>query len=175
MTDQHPLEQLLRDAKQREDALAAAAMAQLRAADHLQEQVRSEWLRTKGELNSEIALANAVLENHDLSERYTLRDVPDAGTGNVARCNLGLAYPSKPARAEYDVVVEAGDGRINLHHRATGQRHQQLTVITATAADWRTTLVGLYEDHLKKGREPKSAAQAETVVVPAAAVGRRSR
>jgi hypothetical protein len=40
-----------------------------------------------------------------------------------------------------------------LLHRATGQRHQKLTVFTVTSENWQTTLVGLYEDHLKKGRE----------------------
>ena len=47
----------------------------------------------------------------------------------------------------------ATDGRMILLHRTTGQRHQKLTVFTVTSENWETALVGLYEDHLKKGRE----------------------
>src|SRR5712671_5334251 len=105
MADEHPLEQLLRDAKGREDAKAAALVAQERTAIDLQEKISSEWMRTKNDLIAEIGRANAILEKHNLSERYTLRDLADPAAGNIARCNLSLAYPSKPARAEYDVAV----------------------------------------------------------------------
>ena len=175
MADEHPLEQLLRDAKKRDDAKAADLLAERRKATDLQEKVGLEWLRAKSELVDEIGRANAILEKHDLSERYTLRDLPEPGTGNVARCNLSLAYPSKPARAEYDVAVVAADGRINLHHRATGQRHQQLTVFAVSRRNWEAILIRLYEDHLKKGREPHSAAQEPATDDSAPAAVRKSR
>jgi len=47
----------------------------------------------------------------------------------------------------------ATDGRMILLHRTTGQRHQKLTVFTVTSENWETALVGLYQDHLKKGPE----------------------
>ncbi len=81
----------------------------------------------------EIERANAVLATHALRERYVFRELPDSGPGNISRGNLALGYapPSKLARAEYDLTVIASDGRITLLHRASGQRHQNLTVFTA--------------------------------------------
>jgi hypothetical protein len=174
MADEHPLEKLLRDAKERDDAKAADLAVEQRKAYELQEKVRLEWERTKGELVDEIGCANAILERHSLFERYTLRDIAEPGTGNVARYNLSLAYPSKPARAEYDVAVVAADGRIDLLHRATGQRHQKLTVFTASRKSWESTLIALYEDHLKKGRE-QPGQEPRTGVDPAARLPRKSR
>jgi hypothetical protein len=174
MPDEHPLEQLLRDVKKLDDAKADALIVQQRAALDLQKRVGLEWVRAKAELVDEIDRANAILEKHGFPERYTLRDVSDQGAGNIARCNLSLGYPSKAARAEYDVGVAAADGRINLHHRATGQRHQKLTVFTASGKNWETCLIGLFEDHLKKGREPSSAVQDAPTVSPAPAA-RKSR
>jgi hypothetical protein len=176
MADEHPLEKLLRDAKKRDDAKAADLVVERRKTLELQEKIRLEWERTKGELVDEIVCANAILERQNRSERYTLRDIAEPGTGNVARCNLSLAYPSKPARAEYDVAVVAADGRIDLHHRATGQRHQKLTVFTASRKSWESSLIGLYEDHLKKGREQNSTGQeSRTGVDPTAGAARKSR
>jgi len=109
MADEHPLEQLLRDAKERDDVKAAALIAEQRKAFDLQEQVRSQWVRTKAGLLEEIGRANAVLEKHNLPERFALRDLPEAGAGNIARCNLALAYPSKSARAEYDLRTSLGE------------------------------------------------------------------
>jgi hypothetical protein len=176
MADEHPLEKLLRDAKERDDARAADLVAERRKAHEFQEKVRLEWERTKGELVDEIGCVNAILERHNLLERYTLRDIAEPGTGNVARCNLSLAYPSKPARAEYDVVVVAADGRIDLYHRATGQRHQKLTVFTASRRSWESSVIALYEDHLKKGREQNSTGQEpRTGVDPTDRAARKSR
>jgi hypothetical protein len=154
MVDEHPLEQLLRDAKAEDDLKASAQVAEQRKAHDLQDRVRSQWLRTRSELTEEIERANAVLEKHNLRERYAFREVPEAGSGNVARGNLTLAYAAKPQRAEYDMTVLAADGSLILLHRTTGQRHQKLTVFTATRKSWETVLIGLYRDHLKKGREP---------------------
>ena len=167
MADEHPLERLLREAKEKDDLKAAALVAEQRKALDLQDKVRLQWVRTKAELVEEIGRANAVLEKHGLPERFTLRDLPEAGTGNIARCNLALAYPSKSARAEYDLTVLASDGRMILLHRATGQRHQKLTVFTASGKDWETTLTGLFADHLKKGRD---ASQPSTELAPAHSV-----
>jgi hypothetical protein len=52
-----------------------------------------------------------------------------------------------------------------LLHRATGQRHQKLTVFTASGKDWETTLTGLFADHLKKGRDT-SQTSAEPAPTP---------
>lgn len=133
---------------------AGRAVAEQRKAHDLQDRVRSQWPRTRGELIEEIERANAVLEKHNLRERCAFREVPEAGSGNVARGNLTLAYATKPQRAEYDMTVLAADGSVILLHRTTGQRHQKLTVFTATRKSWETVLIGLYKDHLKKGREP---------------------
>ena len=154
MDDEHPLERLLREAKKKEDLKAAAAVAEQRKASDLRDKVRLQWEQTKAGLIEEIARANAILHRHDLSEHYTLRDLSESGTDNIARCNLALAYPSKCPRSEYDLTVLAADGQIILLHRATGQRHQKLTVFTATRRNWESILIGLYEDHLKKGRDP---------------------
>jgi hypothetical protein len=179
MADEHPLEQLLRDAKERDDVKAAALIAEQRQAFDLQEQVRSQWVRTKAGLLEEIGRANAVLEKHNLPERFALRDLPEAGAGNIARCNLALAYPSKSARAEYDLTVLASDGRMILLHRATGQRHQKLTVFTASGKGWETTLTGLFADHLKKGRDtsqpsPEPAPTSTPSVDPEPVAARKS-
>src|ERR1700694_4366708 len=153
MADEHPLEQLLRDAKEKDNLKAAAVVAEQRKALDLEDKVRLQWVRTKAELDEEIERANAVLEKHNLPERYTFRELSQSGTDNIAHCNLALAYPSKSPRAEYDLTVLAADGRMILLHRATGQRHQKLTVFTASNRDWETTLTGLFADHLKKGRD----------------------
>jgi len=179
MADEHPLEQLLRDAKERDDVKAAALIAEQRQAFDLQEQVRSQWVRTKTGLLEEIGRANAVLERHSLPERFALRDLPEAGAGNIARCNLALAYSSKSALAEYDLTVMASDGRMILLHRATGQRHQKLTVFTASGKGWETTLTGLFADHLKKGRDtsqpsPEPAPTSTPSVDPEPVAARKS-
>ena len=153
MADEHPLEQLLRDAKEKDDLNAAVLVAEQRKTLDVQDQLRLKWLQSRASLVEEIVRANAVLEKHNLRERYALRELPESGAGNIARGNLTLAYPSKSPRAEYDLTVVAADGRIILLHRATGQRHQKLTVFTAAAKNWETVLIGLYQDHLKKGRE----------------------
>jgi hypothetical protein len=176
MADEHPLERLLRDAKEKDDVKAAAMIAEQRKALDLQEQARSQWVRTKAVLLEEIGRANAVLEKHSLPERFMLRDLPEAGTGNIARCNLALAYPAKSARAEYDLTVLAADGRMILLHRATGQRHQKLTVFTASAKDWETTLTGLFADHLKKGRDTSQhSPEPATSVDPEPLAARKSQ
>ena len=156
MSDEHPLEQLLRDAKDKDDLNAAAQGAELRKTFELQERVQARWVQSKASLIDEIERANAVLAKHALRERYAFRELPDSGPGNISRGNLALGYapPSKSPRAEYDVTVIAGDGRIILLHRASGQRHQNLTVFTALGKNWEAILTGLYRDHLKKGREP---------------------
>jgi hypothetical protein len=154
MDDEHPLERLLREAKKKDDLKAAAAVAEQRKASDLRDKVRLQWEQTKAGLIEEITRANAILQRHDRSERYTLRDLSESGTDNIARCNLALAYPSKSPRSEYDLTVLAADGQIILLHRATGQRHQKLTVFAATRRNWESILIGLYEDHLKKGRDP---------------------
>jgi hypothetical protein len=174
MADEHPLEKLLRETKERDDAKAADLAVERRNAYELQEKIRVEWERSKGELVDEISCANAILEKHNLSERYTLRDIPEPGTGNLARCNLSLTYPSKAPRAEYDVAVVVADGRIDLLHRATGQRHQKLTVFTASRKSWESALIALYEDHLKKGRE-QPGQESRAGVDPAAGVTRKPR
>jgi hypothetical protein len=153
MADEHPLERLLRDAKQKDEVKAAALLEEQRKALALQDKVRQQWQLTKAKLLQEIERANEILEKHGLLERFACRELPEAGSGNVARCNLALAYSSKSTRAEYDITVLAADGRMILLHRATGQRHQKLTVFTASRENWETTLTGLYEDHLKKGRD----------------------
>ena len=157
MADEHPLERLLRDVKEKDDLKAAVLVAEQRKALDLQDKVRLQWVRTRAALVEEIGRANAVLEKHSLPERFTFRELPEAGAGNIARCNLALAYPSKSPRAEYDLTVLAADGRMILLHRATAQRHQKLTVFTASRENWETTLTGLYEDHLKKGRDANLA------------------
>lgn len=156
MADEHPLEQLLRDAKDKDDLNAAALDAEQRKTSELQGAVQAQWVQTKADLVDEIERANAVLAKHNLRERYTFRELPDSGPGNLSRGNLGLGYapPSKSPRAEYDITVIAADGRIVLLHRASGQRHQNLTVFTALGKNWESILFNLYRDHLKKGREP---------------------
>lgn len=156
MSEQHPLEQLLRDAKDKDDLNAAALDAEQRKASDLAEKVQLQWVQTKASLIDEIERANAVLAKHALRERYAFRELPDAGPDNISRGNLTLGYapPSKSPRAEYDLTVIASDGRITLLHRASGQRHQNLTIFTALGKNWETILIGLYRDHLKKGREP---------------------
>jgi hypothetical protein len=166
MDDEHPLEQLLREAKRMDDLKAAAAAAEQRKASDLRDKVSLQWEQTKAGLIEEIARANAVLERHGLAEHYILRDLSESGTDHIARCNLALAYPSKSPRSEYDLSVLAADGQILLLHRATGQRHQKLTVFTATKRHWENILIGLYEDHLKKGRD------AVANIEPAASVAR---
>src|SRR4029079_19443295 len=153
MADEHPLERLLRDAKEKDDLKSAVLVAERRKAFDLQEKVRLQWARTKALLMVEIARANEVLDRHSLPERFTYRELPEPGAGNIARCNLGLAYPAKSPRAEYDLTVLSADGRMILLHRATAQRHQKLTVFTASRESWETTFIGLYEDHLKNGRD----------------------
>jgi hypothetical protein len=153
MTQEHPLERLLRETREKDDLAAAARAEEQRKALALQEQVSQRWARTKTELLREIDRANSILEKYGLRERFGYREQTEPGPGHVARCNLTLAYPSKAARAEYDISVLAADGRMILLHRTTGQRHQKLTVFTVTSENWETALVGLYEDHLKKGRE----------------------
>jgi hypothetical protein len=153
MAEEHPLEQLLRDRRQKDDAKAAALAAEQREALDLQDKVRLQWVRTKAGLSEEIERANAILEKHNLPERYALRELSETGSANIARCSLALAYPSKSPRSEYELTVLGADGRIILLHRATGQKHQKLTVFTAAKKNWETILTGLYEDHLKKRRD----------------------
>jgi hypothetical protein len=116
MAHEHPLEQLLRVAKEKEDIKAAALIAEQREASDLQDKVRLQWGLTKAGLGEEIERANAVLEKHNLPERYVLRDIPEMGSANIARCNLALAYSSKSSRPEYDLTVLGADGRIILLH-----------------------------------------------------------
>jgi hypothetical protein len=157
------------------DARAAALVAEQRQALDLQDKVRSQWDRTKAGLGEEIERANAILEKHNLPERYALRELSETGSANIARCNLALAYPSKSPRPEYDLTVLGADGRIVLLHRATGQRHLKLTVFTASKKDWETILTGLYEDHLKKGRDlSQSSAEPTTNVALAPVPPRKS-
>jgi len=174
MTHEHPLERLLRDAKQQDDLKAAALVAEKRRALAFQQKVEEQWLRAGAELSEEIGRANGILERHGLLERFAYRELAEPGSGNVARCNLSLAYPSKSARAEYDITVLAGDGRVILLHRATGQRHQKLTVFTASRDNWEAILTGLYEDHLKKGRDAGQIA-AEPVTEIAHAIAQKPR
>ena len=104
-----------------------------------------------------------------------MRELSETGTTNIARCSLALAYPSKSPRSEYDLTVLAADGRIILLHRTTGQRHQKLTVFTASKKNWETILTGLFEDHLKKARDPsQNPAEPATGVAPAPAARRKS-
>ena len=91
MADEHPLEQLLRDAKQKDDAKAVALATEQREALDLQDKARSQWGRTKVGLDEEIQRANAILEKHNLPERYALRELSETGPANIARCNLALA------------------------------------------------------------------------------------
>lgn len=174
MTDQHPLEQLLRDAKENDDMTAAARVEEQRKTLDLQEKVRLQWLQTKASLTNEIERANAVLEKHNVRERYSYRETPESGTGNVSRGNLALAYPapSKSTRAEYDMTVAAADGRVTLLHRATGQRHQNLTIFTASGKTWETSLTALYRDHLKKARDPGQNPQDPSPVIESVAKSR---
>ncbi len=175
MADEHPLERLLRDAKEKDDHKAAVLVAEQRKALDLQEKVRLQWVRTKALLIAEIARANEVLEKHGLPERFSYRELPDPGSGNIARCNLALAYPAKSPRAEYDLTVLSADGRMILLHRATAQRHQKLTVFTACRESWETTFTGLYEDHLKKGRDTgQPFAETASSATPAAAVAEKA-
>ncbi len=175
MADEHPLEQLLREAREKDEAKAAAVVAEQRKAHDLQDKVRAQWVRAKAGLVEEIGRANAILEKHSLPERYIFRELPEPGVGNIARCHFALAYPTKPPRAEYDLTVAASDGRMILLHRATGQRHQKLTVFTASRRDWETSLTSLYEDHLKKGRDPAvQPAEPATTIAPAPLAARKS-
>jgi hypothetical protein len=174
MEDEHPLERLLREAKRKEDLKAAAADAEQRKASNLRDKVRLQWEQTKAGLIEEITRANAILQRHDLSEHYILRDLSESGTDNIARCNLALAYPSKSPRSEYDLTVLAADGQIILLHRATGQRHHKLTVFTATRHNWESILIGLYEDYLKKGREQGPNIQPATSDTPTPTARRKS-
>ena len=57
-----------------------------------------------------------------------------------------------------------------LLHRATAQRHQKLTVFTASGENWETTLTGLFADHLKKGRD-----SSQPLAEPAIGADRRAR
>jgi hypothetical protein len=164
MADEHPLERLLRDAREKDETKSAAVAAEQRRAHDLQDQVRLQWARTKAGLVEEIGRANSVLEKHSLPERYMFRELPESGAGNIARCQLTLAYPAKSPRAEYDLSVAAADGRMILFHRATGQRHQKLTVFSASTREWEASLISLYEDHLKKGRDPSGPAADATMV-----------
>ena len=175
MDDEHPLERLLREAKKIEDLKVATAAAEQRKASDLRDKVRLQWEQTKAGLVEEIARANAILQRHGLSEHYTLRDLSETGTDHIARCNLALAYPSKSPRSEYDLTVLAADGQIILLHRATGQRHQKLTVFTATRRNWENILVGLYEDHLKKGRDPGPNIEPATSDIRPSTVRRKSQ
>ena len=108
MSDEHPLEQLLRDAKDKDDLNAAAQGAELRKTFELQERVQAQWVQSKASLIDEIERANAVLAKHALRERYAFRELPDSGPGNISRGNLALGYapPSKSARAEYDLYCD---------------------------------------------------------------------
>lgn len=153
MTEEHPLELILRDAKLLADGKAAALAAKKNSADELETRVRETWAESKAQLANEITRANAVLDRHLLPERYTLRDIADVGAGIVERCNLALGMPTKPPRAEYDLSVFAADGRITLFHRASGQRHQKLSVLDASNKDWEAALIRLYEDHLNNARD----------------------
>lgn len=47
MADEHPLEQLLRDAKEKDDLKAAAVVAEQRKALDFEDKVRLQWVRTK--------------------------------------------------------------------------------------------------------------------------------
>ena len=71
MADEHPLERLLRDAKEMDDRKAAVLVAEQRRVLDLQEKVRLQWVRAKALLMAEIARANEVLERHNLPERFT--------------------------------------------------------------------------------------------------------
>ena len=64
MADEHPLERLLRDVKEKDDLKAAVLVAEQRKAFDLQDKVRPQWVRTKADLIEEIGRANAVLERH---------------------------------------------------------------------------------------------------------------
>ena len=170
MTDVHPLEQLLRNAKEKDDLNAAAVLAEQTNKIALQDKVRLQWGRTKANLVDEIERANAVLEKHNLRERYAFRELPESGGINIARGSLALSYPSpsRSPRSEYDLTVLAADGRILLVHRTTGQQHQRLTVFTASGKSWETILTGLYQDHLKKGREPMQNVPEPSALAPEA-------
>lgn len=153
MPDSHPLQRILQDAKRSAESKAAALAAKLTLASELEAQVRNAWDQRKSMLEGEIARANAVLAQHAVPERFTLRAIADVGAGVIERCSLALGVAGEPPRAEYDVTVLASDGRITLFHRASGQRHQNLFALSATEKDWEVTIVRLYEDHLKKGGE----------------------
>ena len=176
MADEHPLERLLRDAKEKDDIEAAVLVAEQRKALDLQEKVRLQWVRTKALLMAEIARANEVLEKHNLTERFIYRELPEPGSANIARCNLALGYPGKSPRAEYDLTVLSADGRMILLHRATAQRHQKLTVFTTSRQSWETAFIALYEDHLKKGRDtsPPSADTAPSAAAPTGVVAKKA-
>ena len=73
MDDEHPLEQLLREAKKKDDLKAAAVVAEQRKASDLRDKVRLQWEQTKAGLIEEIARANAVLQRHSLSEHIFQR------------------------------------------------------------------------------------------------------
>ena len=83
MSDQHPLEQLLRDAKDKDDLNAAAKGAELRKAPELQERVQAQWVQSKASLIDEVERANAVLAKHALRERYAFRELPDSGLATL--------------------------------------------------------------------------------------------
>ena len=49
MADEHPLERLLRDVKEKDDLKAAVLVAEQRKALDLQDKVRLQWVRTKAD------------------------------------------------------------------------------------------------------------------------------
>lgn len=159
MIVEHPLELILRDAKLLADGKAAALAAKQSSAAELEARVREAWAESKAQLGIEIVRANAVLDRHSIPESYTLRDIVEIGAGVVERCSLALGMPAKPPRAEYDLSVFAADGRITLFHRASGQRHQKLSVLDVSSKDWEAALIRLYEDHLKKARDQDMQSQ----------------
>ena len=128
MADEHPLERLLRDVKEKDDLKAADYGGRATQSARSARKVRLQWVRTKAQLIEEIGRANAVLERHWPARALHVPRAAGAGSGNIARCNLALAYPAKSPRAEYDLTVLSADGRMILLHRATAQRHQKLTV-----------------------------------------------
>ena len=97
MADEHPLERLLRDAKEKDDLKAAALVAEQRKALDLQDKVRLQWVRTKAELIEEIGRANAVLEKHGLPERFTLPRAAGAGVGQYRPLQSGVGVSREVA------------------------------------------------------------------------------
>ena len=90
MADEHPLEQLLRDAKDKDDLTAAALDAEQRKTSELQEAVQTQWLETKVRLLDEIERANAILTKHNLRERYTFRELPELWAGQPFTRQFGF-------------------------------------------------------------------------------------